>query len=211
MIDDEDDDEILKKGITLKSVFKNIMIILLMVIGAIFLYMGIAPDQTINIFIGFVFICLGATLIQIQKPEREPVRQTLTILKCDICGITKVRHYEEGDFVFDKKGRLVVYKGFGQTLYQSPLKWRIKSGSAISEVCNPCRTNDCACGVNFATLHWIRKEYKEYKVVIRECYIEPWDLVGIVVRFNRNITFRIRFSALTGIRFGLVGNNTDAD
>ena len=103
MIDDEDDDEILKKGITLKSVFKNIMIILLMVIGAIFLYMGIAPDQTINIFIGFVFICLGATLIQIQKPEREPVRQTLTILKCEICGITKVRHYEEGDFVFDKK------------------------------------------------------------------------------------------------------------
>jgi hypothetical protein len=103
LIDDEDDDEILKKGITIKSVFKNAMIVLFIILGAIFVYVGFALDQIAIIFAGFVTICIGATLIQIRKPEREPVRQTLTILKCESCGITKVRHFEEGDYIFEKK------------------------------------------------------------------------------------------------------------
>jgi hypothetical protein len=53
-----------------------------------------------NFFIGFSMICLGATLIQIQKQEPEPTRQTLTILKCRKCDVTKVRNFQNGDFIF---------------------------------------------------------------------------------------------------------------
>jgi hypothetical protein len=49
-----------------------------------------------------MLICFGATLIQMQKKPTEPIRQTLTILICKLCGLTKVRNYEKGDFVFMK-------------------------------------------------------------------------------------------------------------
>ena len=100
MIDDEEEDEILKKGISLKSVLKNLLLILLIIIGALFIYLASGTDQITNWFIGFSFICLGSTLIQIQKRQPEPIKQTLSILKCNECGITKVRNYQHGDYVF---------------------------------------------------------------------------------------------------------------
>ena len=95
MIDDEDEEEILTKKPSFKSVLKNLVLALLIVVGATFIYLG---GQ--NQFVGFFLICLGATLIQVQKQTPEPIRQTLSILKCGICGITSVRHYETGDYVF---------------------------------------------------------------------------------------------------------------
>ena len=83
MIEEEDDEDILKKGITFKSALKNILLLLLIVVGA-------------------MFICIGATLIQFHKSPPEPIRQTLTILICKLCGFTKVRNYEKGDFVFKR-------------------------------------------------------------------------------------------------------------
>ena len=102
MIDDEEEDEILKKGISLKSVLKNLLLILLIIIGALFIYLASGTNQMTNWFIGFSFICLGSTLIQIQKRQSEPIKQTLSILKCNNCGITKVRNYQHGDYVFRK-------------------------------------------------------------------------------------------------------------
>jgi hypothetical protein len=52
-----------------------------------------------------MMICFGATLIQWQKSPVEPIRQTLTILICSLCGLTKVRNYEKGDFVYRKMGK----------------------------------------------------------------------------------------------------------
>lgn len=100
MIDDEDEDEILKKEVSLKSVLKNLLLILLIIIGALFIYLASGTNQMTNWFIGFSFICLGSTLIQIQKRQSEPITQTLSILKCNVCGITKVRNYQHGDYVF---------------------------------------------------------------------------------------------------------------
>jgi len=99
MIDEEEDDEILKKGVSFKKVLKNVVLIGLIIIGALFIYMG-GTDQMTNFFLGFSLICIGSTLIQIQKQEEEPTRQTLSILKCEKCEVTKVRNYESGDFVF---------------------------------------------------------------------------------------------------------------
>ena len=105
MIEEEDDEDILKKGITFKSALKNILLILLIVIGALFIYLGIGPDPISSWTIGFMLICFGATLIQFQKSSPEPIRQTLTILICKLCGLTKVRNYEKGDFVFKRIGK----------------------------------------------------------------------------------------------------------
>ncbi|NVM36724.1 MAG: hypothetical protein HWN81_14100 [Candidatus Lokiarchaeota archaeon] len=102
MIEEEDDEDVLKKGITFKSALKNILLILLIVIGAMFIYLGIGPDPISSWTIGFMLICFGATLIQFQKSPPEPIRQTLTILICKLCGLTKVRNYEKGDFVFKR-------------------------------------------------------------------------------------------------------------
>ncbi|MCJ7647907.1 MAG: hypothetical protein MUP85_04790, partial [Candidatus Lokiarchaeota archaeon] len=89
----------LKKGVSFKKVFKNVVLIGLIIVGALFIYMG-GTDQMTNFFLGFSLICIGSTLIQIQKQEEEPTRQTLSILKCEKCEVTKVRNYESGDFVF---------------------------------------------------------------------------------------------------------------
>jgi len=105
MIEEEDDEEILKKGITFKSVLKNILFIFLIILGALFIYLNIGPDQISSWSIGFILICFGATLIQVQKSPPEPIRQTLTILICNLCGITKVRNYEKGDFVFKRRDK----------------------------------------------------------------------------------------------------------
>ncbi len=112
MIEEEDDEEILKKGITFKSVLKNLFFILLIIIGLLFIYVGIGPDPLSSWSIGFMLICFGATLIQLQKSPPEPIRQTLTILICKLCGITKVRNYEKGDFVFKKKDNCDKCKDF---------------------------------------------------------------------------------------------------
>ncbi len=103
MIDDENDEDILNKSVSLKKVMKTILLILLIGLGALFIYLG-GENQTTNFMIGFSLICLGTSLIQIQKQKTEPIRQTLTILACNLCNITNVRHYEHGDYVFKEIG-----------------------------------------------------------------------------------------------------------
>ncbi|MFW9877375.1 MAG: hypothetical protein ACFFG0_30160 [Candidatus Thorarchaeota archaeon] len=102
MIEEEDDEDILKKRVTFKSVLKNLLSIFLIILGFLFIYTGILPDEVSGWTMGFMLICLGATLIQMQKSPSEPIRQTLTILICNLCGLTKVRNYEKGDFIFRK-------------------------------------------------------------------------------------------------------------
>jgi hypothetical protein len=76
----------------------------------------------------------------------------------------------------------IVYKGFGNTTYPTPLYWELKAGSFIEEICNPLPTNDCACGVNFATKEWVKKNYGNS--VIWECLLHFEDLMTLVVPYN---------------------------
>ena len=103
MIDEEDDEDILNKKRSLKSLLKNLLLIGLIAIGVLFMYIG-GPDQVFNMVVGFGFICLGTTLFQLGKNTSDPIRQTLTILKCKSCGAIKVRNYEDGDFIFKSMG-----------------------------------------------------------------------------------------------------------
>ena len=53
---DEDDEEILTKGISSKTVLKTIFVVLLVILGAMFIYIGIFPDTMTNFMIGFTLI-----------------------------------------------------------------------------------------------------------------------------------------------------------
>ena len=103
MIDEEDEDEeILKKGLSFKSALKTLLVVLLVMVGAYFMYLGFGLGQMSYFFLGILFLCLGTTLMQMQKEKKDPLRQTLTILTCTLCNLTLVRNYKSGDFIFNK-------------------------------------------------------------------------------------------------------------
>lgn len=102
MIEEESDEEILEKDRSWKKILKHIVVAILMILGALFLIVGIGPDVVSNYFIGFMLICFATTLLQIQKEPEEPIKQTLTILECNECKGKKVRNYKNGDFVYKR-------------------------------------------------------------------------------------------------------------
>lgn len=74
----------------------------------------------------------------------------------------------------------IVYKTFGE-MYTPPENWKIEPGSVIEEVVNPERQCNCGCGINVATLDWVKKNYKG---VVWKCLIEwPW-LAGVIVPYS---------------------------
>ena len=75
----------------------------------------------------------------------------------------------------------IAYKCFAWR-YQPPEGCVIQSRSIISENLNANRTDPCGCGINVATLEWVRKTYptsKIWRVLIR------WEwLCGVCVPYN---------------------------
>lgn len=88
----------------------------------------------------------------------------------------------------------IAYKLFGRE-YEVPERWNIEKGSVITENVNFDRTIKCACGINVASLEWMKKNYgcknydiKNYdiwKVLIR------WEwLCGVCVPYNTDGNIR---------------------
>ena len=78
----------------------------------------------------------------------------------------------------------LVYKAIGNTNYNLPKYWEIKEGSFIEEVVNIIPTDDCACGVNFATKEWCTSSYSKSNIWL--CRINWIDLSSLVVPYNTN-------------------------
>ena len=93
----------------------------------------------------------------------------------------------ESTFEFNKKG-IIIYKAFANekssTNYSIPKYWAIKENSIIEEVCNMLPTLDCACGINFAILEWVKSNHADCD--IWECLIEYKWMAGICVPYNTN-------------------------
>jgi hypothetical protein len=100
---------------------------------------------------------------------------------CGAQGLLSAAEWLKHNFVCTDKG-IIVYKRIGATSYNAPENWTIAENSVITEVCNPCRTNACACGVNFGTREWIDNNYKYAD--IWECLIEWIDLAGVIVPYS---------------------------
>ena len=97
-------------------------------------------------------------------------------------GILDAAEWMKENFVSTSEG-VIVYKAFGDTIYAAPERWEVAEGKYITEVCNPNRTDDCGCGVNFGTLEWIHSNI-DNPTPIWKCLIEWIDLVSVVVPYN---------------------------
>jgi len=87
-------------------------------------------------------------------------------------------------FEFDNLG-VIVYKAIGKnTPFSLAAHWVIEPGSFLEEVVSPLRTVDCACGVNFATLRWIRSQYPVGSCDIWKCRIRMEDWFGVIVSYH---------------------------
>ena len=97
----------------------------------------------------------------------------------DANGLMSSIAYIDAHFERVKKG-FIVYKTFGGQ-YAPPSKWTIAPESIIEENVNPCRTDDCGCGINVAPLEWVRRHYSGD---VWKCLIEWEWLPGVVVPYG---------------------------
>ena len=80
---------------------------------------------------------------------------------------------------------VIVYKAVGNTPNKDdvPATWKFEIGAYLTEVCHPDRTLDCACGVNFGTIDWIKQNI-EKPYDIWKCMIEWRYAFDVVVPYN---------------------------
>lgn len=97
----------------------------------------------------------------------------------------------------DGKLYIVAYKAFG-VHYCTPINWKIEAGSVISEVVNPLPTNDCACGINVATVKWCRSNLSRRKEVWK-LHIDLFDLVSAVVPYHTDGKWRVGKATLVEV------------
>jgi hypothetical protein len=85
-------------------------------------------------------------------------------------------------FELDPAGRgYLVYKMFG-VFNPAPAAWKIEPG-IISEVVNPDRGTECACGINFAPRDWCEFKMRPSTPLWR-CLLRWRNLPGVVVPFH---------------------------
>ena len=114
----------------------------------------------------------------------------------DASGLLDPVEWLETHFERDPDGRgYLVFKQFGAS-YPSPAAWEIKPGAIITEVVNPDRASDCACGVNFAVRGWsdFRRDRETWR-----CLLHWRDLAGVVVPFMTDGKARCGRLELLGI------------
>ena len=80
----------------------------------------------------------------------------------------------------------IVFKAFGETFYKMPAIWEIKEGLFLNEEVNYNRTEECGCGVNFATRDWIEKNFSNsFKhITVWECLLHFRDLALLCVPYK---------------------------
>jgi uncharacterized protein YjbI with pentapeptide repeats len=100
----------------------------------------------------------------------------------DLSNAKNIKNQNSADYImarFDKTGDgIIAYKTFNNYQQINP-RWVIEEGSIIEENVNYNRTNECGCGVNVATLDWVKANGCQGKD-IWECLIK-WEWLSDVV------------------------------
>ena len=89
-----------------------------------------------------------------------------------------------------KRGCILAYKAIGGTSYPARSEWKIEPGAYLTEVVNPDRGVECACGVNVGTLDFVRRNYPAPTQGVWLVGIEPVDIADVVVPFHTDGKFR---------------------
>ncbi len=103
-------------------------------------------------------------------------------------GLLDAIEWLEANFEKDDLG-YIVYKTFNEN-YTVPDYWTIAPGAILSEEVNFDRTNTCACGINVATLDWV-KINSETNADIWKCRIRFLWLISAVVPYHTDGKFRV--------------------
>lgn len=110
-------------------------------------------------------------------------------------GILSTIAYMDANFERTDEG-FIVYKTFNLHRNPNP-KWVIEPGAVIDEVVNAHRTEECGCGVNVATLDWVKQNAGNrnvWKLLIK------WEwLSGVVVPYNTDGKIRCEKAQLIEI------------
>jgi len=86
---------------------------------------------------------------------------------------------------------IIAYKAFG--IYATPPEyWNIKPSSKLHEECNMFRTDLCGCGINVATVEWIKQRKGDEEKILIWKVLVPWrkNLGSICVPYNTDGKFR---------------------
>ena len=102
--------------------------------------------------------------------------------RVDLSGAKNLKNQNSSDYIisnFDKTDNgIIVYKTFDS--YQKPNpNWKIEAGSILEEIVNFNRTENCGCGINVATLDWVRQNNVGNKDIWK-CLIR-WEWLSDVV------------------------------
>jgi hypothetical protein len=104
MIDDEEEDveKLLKRRISWKALLKGIVGFLLL--GGAFVLITISQTSeginTTYFLLGIMLMCLSSSVLVPIPTKKTELRHTISILKCESCGIERVRDYQDGDYVY---------------------------------------------------------------------------------------------------------------
>ena len=100
----------------------------------------------------------------------------------DLSNAKNIKNQNSADYImahFDKTGDgIIAYKTFNDHQQINP-RWVIEEGSIIEENVNYNRTNECGCGINVATMDWVKTNGCQGKD-IWECLIK-WEWLSDVV------------------------------
>ena len=96
-------------------------------------------------------------------------------------GLKKASDFLAANFEKAEQG-YVVYKTFGE-YWSAPESWAIEPNSIIEENVDTDRCRDCGCGVNVATLDWV-KAHGGKRRPIWKCLIEWAWLPDVCVPYN---------------------------
>lgn len=104
--DEEDIEKILKRKISWKALLKSILGIILFV-GSIFLIQYSQRGESINttyFILGIMLMCIASSVMVPNPKKKKEVLHTVSILKCEKCGVERVHDYKDGDYVYKDTG-----------------------------------------------------------------------------------------------------------
>ncbi len=104
----------------------------------------------------------------------------------DLSSAKNIENQSSADYImacFDKtRDGIIAYKTFNNYQQINP-RWVIEEGSIIEENVNYNRTNECGCGINVATMDWVKTNGCQGKD-IWECLIKWEWLPDVVVPYH---------------------------
>jgi len=124
----------------------------------------------------------GADMRGANMSEADMREANMSANLSGIKGIKDMSYWFDDNFKKNKNG-YIVYKAIGDTSYNIKDEWKINKGEYLTENVNMNPTFECGCGVNFGTIDYIKKNYKNAKE-FWECLIEWKDLISTVVPYN---------------------------